>query len=233
MIILILILLGVVFGNIALVFARHERDVEIKQPKTWKDYKFQFKIEDIACSACLAVVFALSYIFWPFAITGGLDIAVFLTFLTLLLGLTILFVCDLKWKRLPKKVLTYCVLCAVIFIALRLCGAFSFDTLLELIGALAVLPGVYFVLYKASKSKLAGSMDWLLAIPLALVSGNFWVAFFVLFIANLLGSLIMLPVFFLRKKKKQELRVCIGLFLIAGFLTAFLAQNWLISLLGF
>jgi len=189
---------------------------------------------EILCEVGLGVVFSLTYLLWPFELTGALDIALFLVFLAMLVGLTMLFVYDLKWKRLPERPLIFCIVCAVVFAGLRLWGGFSLNSLLELLGALALLPGIYWVLYKASGERLVGGGDWLLAMPLALVAGNYWVAFFVLFASNLLGSLVMIPLTAIRKRRKGlATQVGFGPFLIAGFLVVFFAQEWLMSLLGF
>jgi leader peptidase (prepilin peptidase)/N-methyltransferase len=185
---------------------------------------------EILCELGLAAVFALSYPLWPFALVDARSVAVLIVFLALLVGLTILFVFDLKWKRLPEKVLIYCIVCAAVFAVLSLCGNFSFNGLLELIGALALLPGLYWVIYRASGERLVGGGDWLLAIPLALVAGNYWVAFFVLFVSNLLGSLISLPIVLSHKRRSLAAQVAFGPFLIAGFLIVFFAQNWLVEL---
>ena len=189
---------------------------------------------EILCEVGLATVFVLSYVLWPFTLTGAIDVAQYIIFLAMLVGLTMLFVYDLKWKRLPEKPLIFCTICGVAFVGLRLWGGFSLNSLLELLGALAVLPGVYWVLYKASGERLVGGGDWLLATPLALVAGNYWVAFFVLFASNLLGSFIMIPVTAIRKwRKGLETQVCFGPFLIVGFLVVFFLQGWLMGLLGF
>jgi leader peptidase (prepilin peptidase)/N-methyltransferase len=188
---------------------------------------------EILCELGLALVFALSYPLWPFELIDARGVAMLIVFLALLVGLTVLFVYDLKWKRLPEKVLIYCIICAAVFAGLRLCGAFSPGSLLELLGALMLLPGLYWVLYKASSERLVGGGDWLLAIPLALVAGNYWVAFFTLFISNLLGLLVSLPVALSRKRKGLAAQVAFGPFMIAGFLIAFFTQNWLVGLLGF
>ncbi|MDR2525545.1 MAG: prepilin peptidase [Oscillospiraceae bacterium] len=188
---------------------------------------------EILCEVGLGAIFVLSYALWPFPINGAPDIAQLLLFLLMLVGLTMLFVYDLKWKRLPEKPLIFCIICAAVFAALRLCAAFSVNDILQLIGTIALLPGLYWVLYKASGERLVGGGDWLLALPLALVAANFWVAFYILFISNLLGTAVMLPVTTIRKRRKGlETQICFGPFLIAGFLIVFFAQNWLLALIS-
>jgi prepilin signal peptidase PulO-like enzyme (type II secretory pathway) len=57
-------------------------------------------------------------------------------------------------------------------------------------------------------------------------------ALFVLFISNLLGSLVSIPAVLRKKKEKFTAKVGFGPFLIAGFLLVFFLQNWLIGLLA-
>jgi prepilin signal peptidase PulO-like enzyme (type II secretory pathway) len=78
-------------------------------------------------------------------------------------------------------------------------------------------------MYKVSNEKWVGSGDWILCIPLALILGDFWLAFFCLFASNLLGSLFAIPA--LISKKKTQTKIHFGPYLILGFFIVFLAQN--------
>ena len=144
-------------------------------------------------------------------------------FLALIVGLMGLFVYDAKWRRLPNVLLAYTVICAVILVALRI-GALVSESqltglvLLDYSGALAILPGVYFFLYKLSREQWVGGGDYILCIALALALGKFWLAFFVLFLANLMGSLISVPIVLSGKKGAK---IAFGPFLILAFLLVF------------
>jgi prepilin signal peptidase PulO-like enzyme (type II secretory pathway) len=104
--------------------------------------------------------------------------------------------------------------------------------MVELLGALLVLPLLYYFLYKLSNEQWVGSGDWILCIPLALVLGNFWLAFFCLFTSNLLGCLAAIPTL-TKKHKTPQHKIHFGPFLILGFLVVFLSQNLIYQLFYF
>lgn len=103
--------------------------------------------------------------------------------------------------------------------------------IIDLLLALLVLPGFYFVLYKISGEKWVGGGDYLLCIPLALILQKFWLSLFCLFSANVLGCVIMLPLLTLSKKKERQ--IPLGPFLILGFLLIFLVQSNILEFLTF
>ena len=149
--------------------------------------------------------------------------------MVLLVGLMVLLVSDARWGRLPVKYLTFCAICAILYVATREWGVFSVVRIWDYLGALMMLSGVYYLLYKLSRERWVGSGDWLLCMPLALVLGNFWLAFFCLFLANLMGSIVMVP---MSKVKKGKVRgqVPLGPFLIVAFVVVFLMQDVILGL---
>ena len=84
---------------------------------------------------------------------------------------------------------------------------------LSCLGCLMILPGLYYILYKVSGEKLVGGGDWVLCLMIALLVHDWWLGLLTVFLANFLGSIVMLP---LRKKK-----VAFGPFLVAGFMVVF------------
>jgi leader peptidase (prepilin peptidase)/N-methyltransferase len=189
-------------------------------------------VEEILCEVGLGAAFVLSYLFFPFKIVDFRTAAMFFIFLVSLTGFLMLFVYDMIWKRLPERPLTFCIICAILFLGVRLWGSFSVAAVIDLLGALVILPGLYFVLYKASNEKLVGAGDYVLAIPIALTLGEALPAFFALFAANLLGSVVMFPIVLRRKRRGLKAQVSFGPFLIAGFLVVFFAQNYIGGLLS-
>lgn len=81
---------------------------------------------------------------------------------------------------------------------------------LEMGGAIVVLAGIYLVLYKVSKEKLVGSGDWILGLALALAVGRIWEAVLVLFVANLTGSVVALPLKMKGKAKSVPMAPFLG-----------------------
>ena len=101
---------------------------------------------------------------------------------------------------------------------------------LSIAGALMILPGFYYLMYRISKEKWVGGGDWILCLSLAIMLGNFWLAMFALFAANIIGSVFSLPL--LMKKKGIKKAVPFGPFLILGFLVVFFLQAQILSLVA-
>ena len=159
--------------------------------------------------------------------------AICLAFLSV--GLMIVLIYDARWQEMPTKVLIFCIVCAIMWVILKqwslfAVGKFSWDELLNLGGALLVLPIMYYFLYKVGKEKWVGGGDWMLALSLALVLGNFWLAFAVLFLANLLGSIFGIALMARNGLAKGHgMKLAFGPFLIVAFLVVFLMQDLIIS----
>ena len=153
-----------------------------------------------------------------------------LLLLAVLVGMGVLLICDARWGRLPVLYLTFCVICAILFATTREWGVFDGAQIWDYLGALLVLPVLYYLLYKVSKEKWVGSGDWLLVLPMALVLGDVWLAFCCLFLANILGSLVGVPMM-IAQKKNTNMRIAFGPFLIGAFVVVFLLQGWLLELI--
>jgi len=178
----------------------------------------------------MGLVFVGVWWLWPTAANdGGAGMVVLLAvFLVMLVGVAVLFIYDMKWGELPVGYLTFCVICATLYLSLRIwwvfgVSQFSWGTIWSLAGALLILPGLYFVLYRISREKWVGSGDWLVALMVALVLADWWLALVCVFVANLLGSVMGL----VGKKRK----LAFGPLLIVGFLVVFFAQGWLAGLI--
>lgn len=194
---------------------------------------------EILAELGMALVFVLSYLFWPESelildINGPAIIRMVL-FFVFLVALCIAFLYDAKWKELPVSTLL-----AASVISLMYCFADSsyargdaLEVMSILSGLLGVilLPGFYFLLYKLSKEKWVGGGDYLLCLPLAIVLNNAWLALSCLFISNLLGCLVMLPVIHFSKKKDKMIPM--GPFLILGFLIVFFCKEFILEFVSF
>ena len=122
-------------------------------------------------------------------------------------------------------VLVLSVICAVIIVILRQWNlGFSWEQILNLIGAVLILGDTYLVLYLISKGKWVGDGDWILGACLGLALGDAWLALITLFLANFLGSMIMLP-------KKQK-KFAFGPFLVVEFVFTLIFAEWLSGLLA-
>lgn len=140
---------------------------------------------------------------WRLAIEAGLMVAVTVVLL-------ILAIYDAKWKELPEKMLVVANVLAGILMMERLVMAEDkMSAVLGVIGAVAVLAGIYYLLYLFSKERLVGGGDWILGLAIGMALGDAWLAIWTLFLANFLGAMVMMP---LRKRK-----IAFGPFLVGVF----------------
>lgn len=187
---------------------------------------------EIFAELLLAAAFVLSYAFWPakadLNAQNVLELVRFGLFLVQLTLFMILAVYDAKWKEMPSAILIACIVVSAGFLGTSIAetvnaGAFKIESLWSLAGAMVVLPGFYYFMYKASKERWVGSGDAILCISLALMLGDFWLATFCLFGANMIGSIVMLPVTAIKKDK--HMMIPFGPFLVIGFLVVFFLQT--------
>jgi prepilin signal peptidase PulO-like enzyme (type II secretory pathway) len=178
--------------------------------------------------------FILSYLLWPVALDSTYAWFDFSLWLAYGVGLAILFVYDLKWYLLPDRVVWPLVALGTIdFIARCIqqnltLGQFFAEAVL----ALTVITGLYGILHILSRGKWVGLGDVKLGAFMGLALG--WqVAAVSVFLANMIGCLVVLPGLILGKLKRDS-QVPFGPFLIAGFvITGILGQqllDWYLNL---
>lgn len=183
----------------------------------------------------LGALFVISYLFWPNQkALLGMEFAEVLKFVLFLINATIfliLFIYDTKWKELPVGLMIAAGIVAGFFFSVNVVMAYGVGQnvdWLNIAGALVILPGFYYLMYKVSKESWVGGGDWILCVPLALMLGDFWLAMFALFMANIIGSIVSFPL--LLKKKNTKTAIPFGPFLILGFLVIFFLQTQILSL---
>ncbi|MDN5835532.1 MAG: prepilin peptidase [bacterium] len=177
----------------------------------------------------VAAFFVLSYVLWPVALQAPIDIAQFVIWLTAGVLLTILFIYDLKWFLLPDSITFSVVGLGAILSLLRLTQSGDITaSLWSLVGSVVILSGLYFVIYIGSKGKMIGFGDIKLGLGLALLLGDWALAFLALFLANFIGCLIVLPAM-LRGKLSRKSHIPFGPLLIAGFAITGLVGHQLIA----
>ncbi len=193
---------------------------------------------EILAEVGLAAVYVLSFLLWPAQeALLRLDIAECIKFALFLIGLiifTILFIYDAKWKELPVSLMLVMAGIALVFWGICLGQSFSATGSYDWLSfglALLFLPGLYYLMYRVSGESWVGGGDWILCIPLALMLGNAWLSAFCLFISNIVGTIMMLPVALAKKKKKMV--IPFGPFLIIGFLITFFIQGAIFKFVSF
>ncbi len=168
----------------------------------------------------VALFFVLSYLFWPYPLTDAIDICRLIIWLLAGTGLSILFAYDAKWFLLPDKVsmtvIGFGLLSSMIVViqSTDIVGSIS-----SIAGAIIILSGIYFILYMLSKGRWIGFGDIKLGLGLALLLGDFRLAFIALFAANLVGTILVIPAMVSGTLKRNS-HVPFGPLLIVGTIIA-------------
>jgi len=199
-----------------------------KKPIGW----FEFLME-----VGVAAFFVLSYTFWPGGVETALQITHFVLWLIAGVIMSILFAYDVKWFLLPDK-LNF----ALAIVGLAIVGVVAVETgdvtgtLLSALAGVAILSGLYAVLYFVSKGRWVGFGDVKLNVGLALILVDWQLALVALFLANFIGCLIVIPLL-ASKKIARNSHIPFGPLLIAGaifsFFLGWVILNWYLSGIGF
>ena len=177
----------------------------------------------------VALFFVLSYAFWPGQLISALQITHFVIWLAAGVVLAILFAYDAKWFLLPDKInysLIGLGLASSVIVAVtsnNLSAAIG-----NIAGSVAILSGMYYIIYLLSRGKWIGFGDIKLGLGLALLLADWQLAFIALFAANLIGCLIVIPMMAVGKLKRDS-HIQFGPLLIIGTVIAWLAGAVLLS----
>ena len=178
----------------------------------------------------VAGLFVGSYYAWPLSFDTWQSNLSFGLWLVYVVGLAALFLYDLKWMLLPNVLIFPLVGVAIVESAVRYTvqvGVSPWDYLNSAIFGIVVLGGLYWVLYTFSKGKWVGYGDVKLGVFMGIALG-FQRSILALFLANIIGFLVVLPGVVLGKLKRTS-RVPFGPFLIVAFLVAFLLGDKIID----
>lgn len=164
-----------------------------------------------------ATFFVVSYAFWPMPL---IDVWAYINlgiWLVVGIGLIILFAYDSRWYLLPDKIVFPLIGLAGVHALLQV--AFASDKLVavyDIALAATILSGIYYILYVISQGKWIGFGDIKLGLVLALMLGQWELAFLALFLANIIGCLVVLPGL-ATKKLSRTSHVPFGPMLIAAY----------------
>lgn len=165
----------------------------------------------------VGIAFALSYLAWPVTIDTPLEMVQFFIWLVAIVGFAILTIYDIKWFLLPNKVVFPLIGFGVIYSVLVLVEQqFHPTVFLHIGGAIIALSGFYYVIYLLSHGQWVGFGDVKLCLALALFLSNWQLAVLALFLANVIGTLVVLPLM-LSNKMDRGTRIPFGPLLIAGW----------------
>lgn len=162
------------------------------------------------------------------------QLGIFVLILVMLVVLMVLAVYDARWGELPVVLLILAIVFGLAIFVLKMCvvsmsddGDLGGGILSAMIGVV-ILSGTCYLIYKASRERLMGAGDWLLALALALALEDWWLALWTIFLANLLGDIIALP----GAIKSGNTKVHFGPFLVAAFVLVLVLGNCLPLLLS-
>ena len=166
-----------------------------------------------------AILFLAFSYYWVLMYPDGawIGFAVWMVILTLFV---ILFAYDLKWFLLPDIIMLPLIALAALYAGYGIATA---DTPLLLLastaGAVATLSGLYLALWLFSKGRWVGFGDVKLGLALGLLLMDWQLGLLTLVLANLIGTLIVLPGLVTGKLSRQA-HIPFGPLLIAGFFIA-------------
>ena len=145
---------------------------------------------ELVMELVLGVGLALSYLVWPWALPASS--LLFVVWVVVALVLMILAAYDAKWQLLPDPLNYGLMALGALFVLVRMMTLHDVD-LVSLTGAVALLAGLYGGLYAISRGAWIGFGDVKLCVGLALLLGDWRLAFMTLFFSNMLGCIIVLP----------------------------------------
>ncbi len=145
---------------------------------------------ELVMELVLGLGLALSYLVWPWALPASS--LLFAVWVVVALVLMILAAYDAKWQLLPDPLNYGLMVLGALFVLVRVATLHDVD-LVSLTGAVALLAGLYGGLYAISRGAWIGFGDVKLCVGLALLLGDWRLAFMTLFFSNMLGCIIVLP----------------------------------------
>lgn len=177
----------------------------------------------------LALFFVVSFLAWPLPLADAFEIARFAIWLIAGTGLAILFAYDAKWFLLPDVVTFPVIGLGCINAVLIIIHSPSPQlSALGVLGSCLVLSGLYYLIYVLSNKQWVGFGDVKLGLALGLLLADWRLALLALFLANLIGTIIILP-FLLARKLNKGAHIPFGPLLIAGWAIAGLFGHKILS----
>ncbi|MFZ2544507.1 MAG: prepilin peptidase [Candidatus Saccharimonadales bacterium] len=178
----------------------------------------------------MAIFFVVSYIFWPLPLLSSYDIVRFVLWLVSGIGVAILAVYDVKWFLLPNRIVYPLIGIGIVNTLVVLAqNNFTLSTIYSIVYACIILSGLYLMLYIVSSHKWVGFGDVKLGFFLALMLANWKLALLTLFLANAIGTLIVVPLLILGKLDRGA-HIPFGPLLIAGWMISSIFGERIINL---
>lgn len=186
--------------------------------------------------AFTAIIFGLSYVFWPYELTGY-EWFVFGGYLAALVYLIAMAIYDLKYTILPSVLIYSAILTYTIVLLIYSAGTGDFYRLgmafASAILFFAVFLIIFLLSYLANKQGWS-SKEWLgfgdvrLAFLLGLLLGEPFLVFFAMFASSLAGIIVTFPSL-ANNKINLTAQIPFGPFLIAGTVITIWWGNWVLD----
>lgn len=158
-----------------------------------------------------------------FASSGHWQTFVFALTILLSLALIFLAIYDGLYGELPTFVLIIAGVIATALVITKLITVnFTLQPILDIVAAVAVLGGLYLILYLVSRGKWVGDGDWILGSIIAAALGTPWLALIALFVANFSACLITLPTL----KSRKSHKIYFGPFLVFAYIFTLVLTNY-------
>jgi leader peptidase (prepilin peptidase)/N-methyltransferase len=162
-----------------------------------------------------ALLFVASYVWWPFHIHGS-QLALFIIWLLILVGLLALAVYDLRWFLLPNRIIYPVSFLALLYALIIVISArHPLASLFDTVVAVAIGGGIFYALFQLSNGRWIGGGDVRLGWILGLIAVTPGRSVLFIFLASILGTLISLPLLSAHRLKRNSV-IPFGPFLIAG-----------------
>lgn len=146
--------------------------------------------------------------------------------------IAILFWYDLRWSMLPLAITMLLIAIALLYAGTIVATSQDIAAASwSLLGSLMILSGLYFALYTISHGSWVGGGDYKLGAGLALLLGDWRLALAALFIANIVGCLVVIPGL-VSGRVNAGSKVPFGPLLIIGFVAAIMFTPQIESLFG-
>lgn len=156
-----------------------------KKPIGWTEF-----LAEVGVGA----LFGLSVFFWPESLGEPLEVVKLAMWLVALVALTINFIYDMRWSLLVSWLNWLLIACGVLFAGISVAQSPDLWAALgSTFGAVMILGGLYALLWIVSRGRWVGDGDMYLGAGIALFLGDWRVAFVALFLANFVGTLVVLP----------------------------------------
>lgn len=179
--------------------------------------RFEFIIE-----LSLGLIFVVSYLFWPYQLVSGVDITRFAVWLGVLVILAIMFAYDAKWFLLPNFLMNMLIGIGLVWSVYEyINSSYDINILYSILGSIFILSGLYLLIYLVSRGRWIGFGDVKLGLGLALILADWKLAFMTLFVANLIGTIIVMPGLISGRLNRMQ-HIPFGPLFIAGFVIVFL-----------